>query len=164
MPRPVRAFFITGTGQGGWLVGTTLPGDRSLMVVELRGKKTGDASRLDLAIAHIVFSPRSTFDLVRSGQRSNFHEKLHFLDLHAHSGVSMCRSDLKPSPACSPFNSEQDIECCYCISLQYLTYVVLLSRTASPSPAVIAVTVKIQIDRMTMIGQGVGEEVVWRRF
>ena len=29
-----------------------------------------------------------------------------FLSLHAHSGVSMCRSDLKPSPACSPFNSE----------------------------------------------------------
>ena len=30
----------------------------------------------------------------------------------------------------------------------------LLSRTASPSLAVIAVTVKIQIGRMTMIGQG----------
>ena len=43
-------------------------------------------------------------------------------------------------------------------------YVVLLSRTASPSPAVIAITVKIQIGPMTMIGQGVGEEVVWRRF
>ena len=43
-------------------------------------------------------------------------------------------------------------------------YVVLLSRTASPSPAVIDVTVKIQIGRMTMIGQGDGEEVVWRRF
>ena len=34
---------------------------------------------------------------------------------------------------------------------------------ASPSPAVIAVTVKIQIVRMTVIGQGDGEEVVWRR-
>ena len=42
--------------------------------------------------------------------------------------------------------------------------VVLLSRTASPSAAVIAVTVKIQIGRMTVIGQGDGEEVVWRRF
>ena len=42
--------------------------------------------------------------------------------------------------------------------------VVLLSRTASPSLAVIAVTVKIQIGPMTMIGQGVGKEVVWRRF
>ena len=67
-----------------------------------------DASRWDLAIAHIVFSPRSTFDLVRSGQRSNFRENWHFSDLHANSGVSMCRIDLKPSPACSPFNSEQD--------------------------------------------------------
>ena len=43
-------------------------------------------------------------------------------------------------------------------------YVVLLSRTASPSLAVIAVTVKIQIGRMTMIDQGDEEEVVWGRF
>ena len=42
--------------------------------------------------------------------------------------------------------------------------VVLLSRTASPSLAVIAVTVKIQIGRMTMIDQGDGEEVVWDVF
>ena len=35
----------------------------------------------------------------------------------------------------------------------------LLSRTASPSPAVIAVTVKIQIGRMTVIGQG--DEKKW---
>ena len=43
-------------------------------------------------------------------------------------------------------------------------YVVLLSSTASPAPAVIAVTAKIQIGPRTMIRQGVGEEVVWRRF
>ena len=43
------------------------PGDRLLMVDELREKKTVDAPRPDLAIAHIVFSPRSTFDLARSG-------------------------------------------------------------------------------------------------
>ena len=42
-------------------------------------KKTVDASRWNLAIAHIVFSPRSTFDLVRSGQRSILREKWHFL-------------------------------------------------------------------------------------
>ena len=42
--------------------------------------------------------------------------------------------------------------------------VVLLSRTASPSLAVIAVTFKIQIRRMTMIDQRDGEEVVWGRF
>ena len=40
----------------------------------------------------------------------------------------------------------------------------LLSRTASPSLAVIAVTVKIRIDWMTMIDLGNGEEVVWGRF
>ena len=40
----------------------------------------------------------------------------------------------------------------------------LLSRTASPSLAVIAVTVIIQIGRITIIDQGDGEEVVWGRF
>ena len=74
----------------------------------------------------------------------------------------MCPSYLKPSSVpCSILNK---IECCYCTPLQYLAYVVLLSRTASPPLAVIAVTVKIQIGRMTMVGQGDGEEVVWRRF
>ena len=106
-PRPVRAFLIMRTVRG--LVCPPPPGARPLMVVELRGKKTVEASRRDHAFAHIVFSPRSTFDLVRSGQRSNYREKWHFLTLHAHRGVSMCRSDLKLSPACSLlFNSEQD--------------------------------------------------------
>ena len=49
-------------------------------------RKKVDASRRDLAIAHIVFSPRSAFDLVRSGQGSNFSEKNTFLALHANSG------------------------------------------------------------------------------
>ena len=57
--------------EGGWY---DPPGDRPLIFVDLRGKKTVDASRRDLANAHIVFSPGSTFDLVRSGQRSNFRE------------------------------------------------------------------------------------------
>ena len=65
---PVRAFLITWTVGGG---GLGPPGDRPLVVAELRGK-TFDASRRDLAIAHIAFSPRSTFDLVRSGQRAIF--------------------------------------------------------------------------------------------
>ena len=38
-------------------------------------KRPVDAPRQDLAIAHIVFGPRSIFDLVRSGQRLNFREK-----------------------------------------------------------------------------------------
>ena len=67
-PRPVRAFLITRTVKGG---GGRTPGNRPLVVAELRGK-TCDASRRDLAIAHIVFSPRSTFDLVWSGQRVIF--------------------------------------------------------------------------------------------
>ena len=54
-------------------------------------KKNSRCVSMRLAISQIVFSPRSTFDLVRSSQRPNFREKLHFLYLHAHSGVSMCR-------------------------------------------------------------------------
>ena len=42
--------------------------------------------------------------------------------------------------------------------------VVLLSRAASPSLAVIAVTVKIQLGRMTIIDLGDEREVVWGRF
>ena len=42
--------------------------------------------------------------------------------------------------------------------------VVLLSRAASPSLAVIAVTVKIQLGRMTIIDLGDEKEVVWGRF
>ena len=107
-PRPVRAFLITRTVRGGG-VGTTPPPWRSAPDGRRASRKRPvDASRRDLAIAHIVFGPRSIFDLVRSGQRSNFREKWHFLALHGHSGVSMRRSDMKPSPACSSFNSEQD--------------------------------------------------------
>ena len=74
-PRPVRAFLITRNVGGGmvrppWRSATD--GRRASR------KKPVDASRRDLAIAHIVFSPRSTFDLVMSGQRSNFREKSHF--------------------------------------------------------------------------------------
>ena len=99
-PRPFSVFRHLRQWRGGG--GTTPPGDRPLMVVELRGKKPVDASRQDLAIAYIVFNPRSTFDLVKSGQRSNFRENRHFWNLHAHSGKIMCRSDLKTSPACFP--------------------------------------------------------------
>ena len=106
-PRPVRAFLITRTVRGGG-GGTTPPWRSAPDGRRASRKKPVDAPRRDLAIAHIVFGPRSIFDLVRSGQRSNFREKWHFFALHAHSGVSMCRSDLKPSPACYSFNSEQD--------------------------------------------------------
>ena len=163
-PRPVRAFLITRTVRV--LVRPRLVRPPPLAigpwwVVELRGKPV-DAPRRDLVIAHIVFGPRSIFDLVRSGQRSNFREKMRFLALHAHSDVSVV-AIWNLHHRVPPFNSEQD-RVFYCIPFQYLAYVVLLSRTASTSPAVIAVTVKIQIGRMTMIGQGDGEEVVWRRF
>ena len=79
-PRPYSVFCHLRPCRGGGGVGATPPpGDRPLMVVEIRGKKTVDEPRRDLAIAHIVFGPRLIFDLVRSGQRSNFRENWHFL-------------------------------------------------------------------------------------
>ena len=60
----------------------------------------------------------------------------------------MCRIDLKPSPACSPFNSEQDSV--LLLYPQHVAYVV----NSIPSLAVVGVTVKIQIGPMTMTGQG----------
>ena len=126
-------------------------------------KKTVDASRWDLAIAHIVFSPRSTFDLVRSGQRSNFRENDIFW-LYTLIAAKVCVVSIWNLHQRVPRSILNKIVRCYCIPLQHVAYVVLLNRTASPSLAVIAVTAKIQIGPMTMIGQGVGEEVVWRRF
>ena len=76
-PRPVRAFLITRTVRGGG-VGTSPPWRSAPDGRRASRKKPVDAPRRDLAIAHIVFSPRSTVDLVRSGQRSNFREKWHF--------------------------------------------------------------------------------------
>ena len=52
------------------------------MIVELRGK-TVNASRRDIVIAHIVFISRSTFDLDKSGQRSNIRENDIFFVSHA---------------------------------------------------------------------------------
>ena len=52
-PRPVRAFLITRTVRGGG-VRPPPPGDRPLMVVELRGKN--QSMRLDeLSRLHILF-------------------------------------------------------------------------------------------------------------
>ena len=127
-------------------------------------KKPIDASRRDLAIAYIVFNPRSTFDLVKSGQRSNFREKSTFLGIYTLIAAKVCVAAIWNLHQRVPRSILNKIECRYCIPLQYLAYVVLLSRTASPPLAVTAVTVKIQIDRMTMIGLGDEEEVVWRRF
>ena len=53
-PRPVRAFLITRTVRGGGVGTTPPPGDRPLMVVELRGKD--QSMRLDeISRLHILF-------------------------------------------------------------------------------------------------------------
>ena len=85
-------------------------------VVELRGKeqqialaysrlvvRAADCARV-LAIGGIIFGPRSIFDPVMAGQRSNF-RKFHDFSTSRVDGIkTIYRSDMKPSPACSPFN------------------------------------------------------------
>ena len=68
-------------------------------------KRPADCSRRVLAIGGIIFGPRSIFDPVMAGQRSNF-RKFHDFSTSRVDGIkTIYRSGMKPSPACSPFNS-----------------------------------------------------------
>ena len=90
--------FATFAGVGG---GATPPlGVSKRSVVELRGKD----EQIALAIGGIIFSPRSIFDPVMAGQRSNFRIFRDFLVSRVHISKSIDRRGMKPSPACSPFN------------------------------------------------------------
>ena len=63
-----------------------------------------DWSQRDLAIEHIFFGSRSIFDLVRSGQRSNFPKFVVFETLHADIFKTIKLNVSKHSYACSLFN------------------------------------------------------------
>ena len=68
-------------------------------------KRPADCSRRVLAIGGIIFGPRSIFDPVMAGQRSNF-RKFHDFSTSRVDGIkTIYRSGMEPSPACSPFNS-----------------------------------------------------------
>ena len=71
-PRPFFVFRHLRQWRG---VGKTPPppGDRPLMVVELRGKNSRPVSMRSRDCTYF-YSPRSTFDLVRSDQMPNFRE------------------------------------------------------------------------------------------
>ena len=79
-PRPGRAFSITRTGRrGGGCY------DPPLCRFETRRRsasqqRPSECSRRDLAIERITFGPRSIFDLVMAGQRSNFGKISIFVD------------------------------------------------------------------------------------
>ena len=68
-------------------------------------KRPADCARRVLAIGGIIFGPRSIFDPVMAGQRSNFRKFRDFLVSRVHISKSINRSGMKPSPAYSPFNS-----------------------------------------------------------
>ena len=68
-------------------------------------KRPADCSRRVLAIGGIIFGPRSIFDPVMAGQRSNFRKFHDFLTSRVDGIKIIYRNGMKPSPACSPFNS-----------------------------------------------------------
>ena len=100
-----RSVHFSKRGRLGW-GGVRPPCDRPQMVVELYEKIRRCVWTRSRECTYF-FSLRSTFGPVRSGQKSNILEKWDVLAIHAHTGVRMCRSDLKTSPACSLFNSQQ---------------------------------------------------------
>ena len=72
-------------------------------------KRPTDCSRRVLAIGGNIFGPRSIFDPVMAGQRSNFC-KFHDFSTSRVDGIkTIYRSGMKPSPACSPFNSASNV-------------------------------------------------------
>ena len=68
-------------------------------------KRPADCARRVLAIGGMIFGPRSILDPVMAGQRSNFREFRDFLVSRVHISKTIDHSGMKPSPACSPFNS-----------------------------------------------------------
>ena len=68
-------------------------------------KRPADCARRVIAIGGIIFGPRSIFDPVMAGQRSNFRKFRDFLDSRVHISKTIDRSGMKHSPACLPFNS-----------------------------------------------------------
>ena len=103
-------------------------------------KKPADCSRRDLAIGGIIFGPRSTFDPVMTGQRSNFRKNRTFSTLRNDCGKTIRDIDLKPSPSCSLINSR--------LSYVYLDIIsLLIAPLEAPEVRKVtstAVTVKIK--------------------
>ena len=68
-------------------------------------KRQEDCARGVLANGGIIFGPRSIFDPVMAGQKTNFRKFRDFLVSRVHISKTVDRSGMKPSPACFPFNS-----------------------------------------------------------
>ena len=95
--------FATFAGVGGG-VGATPPWRFQTKRRRASRKRPVDCSRRVLAIGDIIFGPRSIFDPVMAGQRSNFRKFHDFSTSRADGIKTIYRSGMKPSPACSPFN------------------------------------------------------------
>ena len=96
--------FATFAGVGGG-VGATPPWRFQTKRRRASRKRPADCSRRVLAIGGIIFGPRSIFDPVMAGQRSNFRKFHEFSSSRVDGIKTIYRSGMKPSPACSPFNS-----------------------------------------------------------
>ena len=59
-------------------------------------------------IGGVIFGPRSIFDPVMAGQRSNFRKFHDFSTSRVRISKTIDRSGMRSSPACSPFNYAQN--------------------------------------------------------
>ena len=103
------------TGVGGWC---DPPWRFQTKRCRTSRKRPADCSRWVLAIGGIICDPRSIFNPVMAGQWSNFPKFHDFSTSRVDSIKVIYRSGMKPSPACSPFNSAQN-EVFWCISVEY---------------------------------------------
>ena len=101
--------FATFAGVGGGGLVTTPPWRFQTKRCRASRKRPADCSRRVLAIGGIIFGPRSIFDTVMAGQRSNFRKFHDFSTSRVDGSKTIYRSGMKPSPACSPFNSALNV-------------------------------------------------------
>ena len=163
-PWPVFRISPPSPVEGGGGVGTTPPGDRPLMGRRASRKKKQSMRLDEISRLHVYFLILGQHLTWLSQVKGQIFAKINIFRNYTLIAAKVCVVAIWNLHQRAPRSILNKIECSYCIPLQYLAYVVLLSRTASPQLAVTAVTVKIQVDRMTMIGLGDEKEVVGRRF
>ena len=105
-PRPDTVFRHLRSDRGGG--GATPLGVSKRSVVELSGKDQHIALDEYSRLVVLFLGPRSIFDPVVAGQRSNLRKFYDFSTIRVRISKTIYRSGMGHSPACSPFSSAQN--------------------------------------------------------
>ena len=100
-PRPDTVFRHLRSDKGGCDPPPLGVSKRSVVELSEKGQQIALAEYSRLLVLFYM----SIFDPVMAGQRSNFQKLYDFSTLRVHISKPIYRSRMKPSPACSPFNS-----------------------------------------------------------